>query len=98
MGGDSTSDGLMVWADGGYPLEHRDFARIWQKAQKIVFARSLTGAPTRSTHVERDFDFEAIRKLKRESEHDHQHWRRRACGGLRSKPISLTSGTGFSIR
>ena len=32
--------------------------------------RRLTGAPTRNTHVERDFDFEAIRKLKRESEHE----------------------------
>ena len=54
----------------GYPPEHRDFARIWQKAQKIAFSRTLTGAPTRNTHVERDFDFEAIRKLKRESEHE----------------------------
>lgn len=54
----------------GYPPEHRDFARVWQKAEKIVFSRTLTGATTRNTHVERDFDFEAIRKLKRESEHD----------------------------
>ncbi len=54
----------------GYPPEHRDFARIWQKAEKIVFSRTLTGATTRNTRVERDFDLEAIRKLKRESEHD----------------------------
>jgi dihydrofolate reductase len=54
----------------GYPPEHRDFARIWQKAEKIVFSRTLTGATTRNTHVERDFDFEAIRKLKREADHD----------------------------
>jgi len=54
----------------GYPPEHRDFARIWQKADKIVFSRTLTGATTRNTRVERDFDLEAIRKLKRESEHD----------------------------
>ncbi len=53
-----------------YPPEHRDFARIWQKAEKIVFSRTLTGATTRNTRVERDFDLEAIRKLKRESEHD----------------------------
>ena len=52
------------------PPEHRDFARIWQKAEKIVFSRTLTGATTRNTRVERDFDLEAIRKLKRESEHD----------------------------
>jgi dihydrofolate reductase len=54
----------------GYPPEHREFARIWQKAEKIVFSRTLTGATTRNTHIERDFDLEAIRKLKRESEHD----------------------------
>ncbi len=54
----------------GYPPEHRDFARIWQKAEKIVFSRTLTGAVTRNTRIERDFDLEAIRKLKRESEHD----------------------------
>jgi dihydrofolate reductase len=53
-----------------YPPERRDFARVWQNAQKVVFSRTLTGAPTRNTRVERDFDLEAIRKLKRESEHD----------------------------
>src|SRR5262245_34894095 len=53
-----------------YPPEHRDFARVWQKAGKIVFSRTLTGATTRHTRVERDFDVEAIRTLKRESEHD----------------------------
>ncbi|HLY04012.1 MAG TPA: dihydrofolate reductase family protein [Candidatus Cybelea sp.] len=54
----------------GYTPEHRDFARVWQKAEKIVFSRTLTGATTRNTRVERDFDLEAIRKLKRESGHD----------------------------
>ncbi len=54
----------------GYPPEHRDFARIWQKPEKIVFSRTLTGAPARNTRVERDFDVAAVRKLKRESEHD----------------------------
>jgi dihydrofolate reductase len=54
----------------GYPPEYRDFARIWQKAEKVVFSRTLTDATTRNTRVERDFDLEAVRKLKRESEHD----------------------------
>ena len=54
----------------GYPPEHRDFARVWQKAAKIVFSRTLTGATTHNTRVERNFDPEAIWKLKRESEHD----------------------------
>ena len=54
----------------GYPPEQRDFARVWQKAEQIVFSRTLTGAPTRIARVEREFDPEATRKLKRESEHD----------------------------
>jgi len=54
----------------GYPPEFSEFARIWQKPEKIVFSRTLAGATTRNTRVERDFDLEAIRKLKRESEHD----------------------------
>ena len=54
----------------GYPPEHRDFAQVWQKAQKIAFSRTLTEATTRNTRVERDFNPEAIRKLKQESEHD----------------------------
>ena len=53
-----------------YPPEHRDFARIWQKAEKIVFSRTLTGVTAGNMRVERDFDVEAIRKLKRESERD----------------------------
>ncbi len=54
----------------GYPAEYRDFARIWQKPEKIVFSRTLTGAATRNTRVQRDFDLAAIRKLKSESEQD----------------------------
>jgi dihydrofolate reductase len=54
----------------GYPPEHRDFARIWQTADKIVFSRTLTTAATSNTRVERHLDLEAIRKLKRDSERD----------------------------
>jgi dihydrofolate reductase len=53
-----------------YPPEHRGFARIWQKPDKIVFSRTLSDARTRNTRVVRDFDVAEIRKLKRESKHD----------------------------
>jgi dihydrofolate reductase len=53
-----------------YQPERRDFASVWQKAEKIVFSRTLTDAMTRNTRVERDFDVETIQKLKRESDHD----------------------------
>jgi len=53
-----------------YPPEQRNFATVWQRAEKIVFSRTLTDATTRNTRVERHFDPDAIRKLKRESQHD----------------------------
>ena len=63
----------MAYWDGpveAYTPEYRAFARMWQTAQKIVFSRTLTDVATGNTHLERDFDFEAIRKFKRGSEHD----------------------------
>ena len=63
----------MAYWDGpieDYPLEQRDFARLWQNASKIVFSRTLTNATTRNTRLERDFEVEAIQQLKRESQHD----------------------------
>jgi dihydrofolate reductase len=63
---------MTYWETPGedLPPEHRDFAQVWQKAEKIVFSRTLTSPTTRNTRVERDFDPEAIRNLKRESERD----------------------------
>ncbi|MBV8343524.1 MAG: dihydrofolate reductase [Candidatus Eremiobacteraeota bacterium] len=53
-----------------YPPEHRDFAQVWQRAEKIVFSRSLTDVATVNTHLEGDFDVASVRKRKRESKHD----------------------------
>lgn len=64
----------------GYPPEQRDFARVWQQAEQIVFSRTLARASTRDAtrvarverieRIEREFDPDAIRRLKRESAHD----------------------------
>lgn len=53
-----------------YPPEYRDFARVWQKAAKIVFSRTLAVAATRNTRIERNFDAGAIQKLKQDSNDD----------------------------
>jgi dihydrofolate reductase len=53
-----------------YPPEQRDFAQVWQQAEKIVFSRTLSAVSTARTRVERDFDPDAIRIFKRESEHE----------------------------
>ena len=53
-----------------YSPDQREFARIWQKAEKVVFSRTLAGATTHNTRVEADFNLEVIRRLKQGSEHD----------------------------
>ena len=42
----------------------RDFAEIWQAADKIVHSGTLAAASTASTRIERDFDPEAVRRMK----------------------------------
>lgn len=42
----------------------QDFAEIWQRAEKIVYSRTLQAAASARTRIERDFDPEAVRQLK----------------------------------
>jgi dihydrofolate reductase len=48
----------------------RDFAKIWQAADKIVYSKTLETAASARTRIERDFDPEAIRQLKAAAERD----------------------------
>jgi dihydrofolate reductase len=48
----------------------RDFAEIWRAAEKIVYSRTLETVSSASTRIERDFDPDAIRRLKETSEAD----------------------------
>lgn len=41
-----------------------DFARLWQAADKVVYSRTLEAPSTARTRIERDFDPEAIRRIK----------------------------------
>ena len=42
----------------------RDYAEIWQAADKIVFSKSLEEVSSARTRIERDFDPETVRQLK----------------------------------
>jgi dihydrofolate reductase len=42
----------------------RDYAEIWQGADKVVYSSSLDSASTPRTRIERDFDPEAVREMK----------------------------------
>lgn len=48
----------------------RDYADIWQAADKIVYSKTLKTVPTLKTRLERTFDPRAIRKLKGEADRD----------------------------
>jgi len=48
----------------------RDFAEIWQAADKIVFSKTLGAASTARTRIERTFDPQAIRDLKASAARD----------------------------
>jgi dihydrofolate reductase len=48
----------------------REFARIWQAADKIIFSRTLQSVSTRNTRLEREFDPQTIRDLKARSTRD----------------------------
>ncbi len=65
---------MMVWeTDPNLAAESplmRDFAEIWQAADKIVYSTTLETISTRKTQLEQTFDPKAIRQLKEASEHD----------------------------
>jgi len=42
----------------------RDFAQIWQAADKIVYSKTLEAVSTSRTRIERDFDPEAVWQMK----------------------------------
>ena len=46
------------------PPVMRDYAAIWQTAEKIVYSRTLPEVASAKTRIERDFDPAAVRQLK----------------------------------
>ena len=42
----------------------RDFAEIWQAAEKIVYSKTLDTVPTPRTRIEREFDPAEVRQMK----------------------------------
>ncbi|HZN18178.1 MAG TPA: dihydrofolate reductase family protein [Micromonosporaceae bacterium] len=54
----------------GQPSATRDFAVLWRAADKVVYSRTLATAGTARTRTERDFDPEAVRRLKAAAERD----------------------------
>ena len=52
------------------PPVMQDFAELWQAADKVVYSRTLGAVSSARTRIERDFDPEAVRRLKASAERD----------------------------
>lgn len=65
---------LVYWETNGTGPEDppltRDWAQIWRKADKIVYSRTLEQVTSARTRIEREFEAEAVRRLKSESSSD----------------------------
>ncbi len=48
----------------------REFAELWQAADKVVYSRTLKAVSTARTGIERRFDSEAVRRLKAAAQND----------------------------
>jgi dihydrofolate reductase len=52
------------------PAVVRDFAEIWRAADKVVYSRSLETVSSARTRIDRDFDPDAVRRMKASAERD----------------------------
>ncbi len=65
---------LLYWEDPpgleNEPPVIQDFAAIWRGADKVVYSRTLDKPSTARTRIEREFDPEAVRRMKASAERD----------------------------
>ena len=65
---------MAVWEDpdafAAGPDYVQDFAQMWRAADKVVFSRTLAQPSSERTRIEREFDADAVRRLKADSERD----------------------------
>jgi dihydrofolate reductase len=55
---------------GGEAPVLRDYAELWQAANKVVYSRTLTEVSSTRTRIERDFEPDTIRELKASADRD----------------------------
>jgi len=64
---------MAFWETAGgadQPPFERDFAEIWRGADKIVYSKTLESVSSARTKIERDFEPDAVRRLKATAERD----------------------------
>jgi dihydrofolate reductase len=59
---------MLAWetvsTDAAQPAFMRDFAEIWRAADKVVYSRTLEAESSTRTRIERDFDPDAVARMK----------------------------------
>ena len=59
-----------VSIDASEPAVFADYAGIWRAAEKVVYSRTLQTVSSARTRIEREFDRDAVQRLKESSETD----------------------------
>jgi dihydrofolate reductase len=81
---------MAVWESDPSFVEHspamKDYAAIWQAAEKIVYSRTLDSVSTTRTRIEREFDPGAVRHLKEAAGSDL------AVGGAALAAVAFSAG------
>jgi dihydrofolate reductase len=64
-------ESMVYWetanASGDQPEVMQEFAQIWRAAEKIVYSRTIQAVSSAKTSIKREFDPDAIRRLKESS-------------------------------
>jgi dihydrofolate reductase len=67
-------DVMAAWetmpTDPGQPAAMRDFAQIWRAADKVVYSTTLEDVSTARTRVEREFEADAVGRMKETADRD----------------------------
>ena len=65
---------MAVWQtvgdEPGLPAAEADFAEVWRALDKVVYSRTLDAVSTARTRLEREFDPEAVRRMKEAADRD----------------------------
>jgi dihydrofolate reductase len=65
---------MAVWQtigdEPGLSVAEQEYAELWRALDKVVYSSTLDEVRTPRTRLEREFDPEAVRRLKDEAEHD----------------------------
>jgi len=65
---------MAVWQtvgdEPGVPAVEADFAEVWRALDKVVYSRTLDAVSTPRTRLEREFDPDAVRRIKESADRD----------------------------